>query len=118
MGGACQAARRGLLVLEWTRSRPGAGCLVDRVCPPAFAAFNHMTRWPDIFLGVMFAVEPSAPPHSDIACETLPGSHGYPLLLQLRGPSVHREMRNAPARGCTGSKNLCPEGIARSFGRS
>jgi len=93
------ASRAGSGCWCWTpSSRPTAVRLVNWVCPPAFAAFNHVTHWPDIFLGVVLAVEPPAPPHSDIACETLPGSHRHPLLLQLCGPLVYREMRSSRAR--------------------
>jgi hypothetical protein len=64
------------------RRRAGGGLpghsavrLVDRVCQPAFVACNHVACVADILSGVVLAVEPPAPPHSDVACEMLPGRH-------------------------------------------
>ena len=91
-------------------SRGGSGCWcwsrhkglasqrcasVDWVRPPAFAACNHVACRPDILLGVVLTVEPPAPPHRDIACETLPGLHGISTPASASRPLVYRPMRKA-----------------------
>jgi len=105
-GLACQPRQLGLLWCWTPGSRPTAVRLVNWVCPPAFTACDHVACRPDILLGVVLAVEPPAPPYSDIACEALPGSHGYPLLLQLCGPSVIAKFARRSSRAWYGSGRL------------